>query len=137
MRGEAHKDVDCLSRGPIDTLKDEFIDEKILIVTPHHAAINVVTPLDIPRWKKLTEEDEQAAEHLLKARARCEGYKLTHGLLYYENKLYVPGAMRNELISEKHEDIPACHGGVRATFNRMVDYWWPNMAVDIRKYLRM
>lgn len=94
VKGNEQCDVDCLSRALIDSAQDYYLEDKVLVTLPYKQSVNIVTPLDVNNWKLLSEADEQAKDHYIKARARAKGYKLTHGLLYYEDKLFVPQSLR-------------------------------------------
>lgn len=137
IRGGLHKDVDCLSRAPQNEEIDEYLDDKVFVATNDTAAIKPnrgvsLTPIDPQEWKRATQADEKAQIHYAKARQRQKGYKIHQGCLYYENRLYAPKSIRQELIGHFHADEPSCHGGVRATLERMSHLWWPSMANDVR-----
>lgn len=141
VKGGLHQDVDCLSRMPVDNSRDLYLDDRIIanlqtVEEQRAVEVAVVTPIDHSIWKALLSQDEEAKPHLERARQRKKGYKIYDGCLYYENKIYVPKAKRQEILAEQHADDPACHGGIRATLERMASMWWPTMADDTRDYVK-
>lgn len=134
--------MDCLSRAPVDESIDEHLDDKVLAALSAAAAhegqpviISVATPRDLNRWQQLLRTDEEAQPHLARARERKKGYKIFNNLLYYEDRLYVPKALRQRVFEEGHDDCPANHGGVRETLNRLKTYWWPQMSEEVAFYV--
>lgn len=144
IKGGLHIDVDCLSRAPLNEKVDNYLDDKLVAAIRNPTPVanynidnsNIaVTARDTQEWKQATQNDPEAQAHLVKARCRQKGYKIHNGCLYYENRLYVPSTIRENLISQRHADEPSCHGGVRATLERMAELWWSSMADDVRKHV--
>lgn len=131
VKGGVHIDVDCLSRAPVDDGFDKYIEDKILTNSPLVKSINIVTPTDVALWKSLSEQDPEAETHYAKARSRAKGYKLANSLLYYEDKLFVPKELRQEISAQAHQG----HRGMRQTINKLIDYWWPNMSQEARSFV--
>lgn len=136
IKGKLHNDVDCLSRAPVDQSEDIYLEEKVLVCIPRIENSCVVLPLDIKKWKEASEADEEAKNHYVKARARQKGYKTMHGLLYYEDKLFVPPLFRKDILIEAHDENPSSHGGVKETLQRLSNYWWPALPKDTREYVK-
>lgn len=141
VKGSLHSDVDCLSRAPVDGEVDAYMEGKVLNVrlkapngTPEVVARAVA--IDSASWAEETANDEEGRCHLGKARARTKGYRILNGLLYFEDRLFVPTGRRQALLEASHADPPACHGGVRATAGRLAAYWWPKMSEDVRTFIR-
>lgn len=136
IRGALHQDVDCLSRAPIPDKVDEHLGEKCLATearTPLTVAALQIQP--DAEWRKASELDSDAITHWAKARSRAKGYKIYGGCLYLENRLYVPASKREELLRAAHDEEPSCHGGSRATAERLKGFWWPTLAEDVRAYV--
>jgi len=137
VKGALHNDVDCLSRAPVDENTDIYLEDKLLTVNDlqKEETVAVTRPLNVKEWAQLSEQDEEAKPHFEKARQRKKGYKIIEGALYYEDRLFVPKVKRTGIITESHDEEPACHGGFRATIERLRSFWWPNMAQDVKKYV--
>lgn len=95
----------------------------------------LAVPKDNTEWRALTEADQDAQEHLAKARRRVKGYKILNGCLYNESRLYVPKTKRLEAMTTAHAEEPACYGWFRATVERLQHLWWPQMAEETRKFV--
>lgn len=135
ISGKKHSDVDCLSRCPVDEAYDRYVQDKVLLTFETVSPVGMVVPIDIQKWKGLSQTDPEAQPHYAKAKARDKGYRTLNGLLYYEDRLFVPSELRKEVLSEAHEEPPSGHGGVRATLQRLSRYWWPKMAQKVREYI--
>lgn len=132
IRGGMHVDVDCLSRAPVDNSFDRYLEDKVLTtIRISEISVSIVVPTNIDHWKNLSLNDNEAKIHFEKAKSRVKGYRLTNGLVYYEDKLFVPKPLRGDILHEAHLG----HGGIRATFNKLNHYWWPNMASDARNFV--
>lgn len=137
VKGSLHSDVDCLSRAPVDQYVEPYLDEKIatILTKPMIPSVNMIVPLDTSNWKQLLERDEVAKVHYEKARRRQKGYKMMHGLLYYEDRLLVDKELQKRVLEECHDNFPSGHGGHRDTLYRARGYWWPGMAQAIKDYV--
>jgi hypothetical protein len=68
------------------------------------------------------------------ALAHCE---VVDGVLYFNNKVYVPERARRELLQEIHEQPAIGHAGEGRTLWLIQRYYyWPNMMGYISKYIR-
>lgn len=117
-----------------------LIRGKVLSITEIFEPVDVTScaitvALDDQEWKDLTEADPEAKNHLEKARIRVKGYKIYGGLLYFENRLFVPSPKRADLLAEAHSDYPDSHGGLRATLERLSKLWWPSMSNDAYSFV--
>lgn len=128
IRGGLHQDVDCLSRAPVEENDDQLGDKLLAMVLresePHVdwrglAQCLLVVPVDKASWREETAADVSGQEHLALARRRTKGYRILHGCLYYENRLFVPISRRQVIMKESHAEEAAGHGGVRDTADRM------------------
>lgn len=138
IKGSLHQDIDCLSRAPVDNSEDDLLSDRVLSVKerPLDSSIAaILQPIDIDRWRHLTREDEEAKRYIEFVRKRMKGYNLYSGLLYWDQRLYVPKDLRSEIMAENHDDSQAGHGGRRDTIDRLKQYWWPSLAEDVRNYV--
>lgn len=143
VKGNLRKDVDCLSRAPVNDDNDKYIQEALMAINidkhlDHLKPMKVIAianPIDAREWKQLIEQDEEAKPHIEKAKKRVKGYNLYNGLLYFEKRLFVPKPKRSAILRETHADPPANHAGVRATLEQMKHLWWPNMVDDAKKLI--
>lgn len=141
LKGSKQCDVDCLSRAPVDQADDQYLESKVLSILSRKTPIVpssccIVIPLNRPDWKRESETDSEGSKHFKKARNREKGYKIINGLLYYENRLFVPKTFRQKCMLEAHNEIPAAHGGIKATLYRLKDYWWENMSTDLGDFIK-
>lgn len=67
------------------------------------------------------------------------GMMLKEGLVYYDQRIYVPldHALWGEIIAHSHDHITAGHPGVEKTKELVLrEHWWPKMKRDIEKYVQ-
>ena len=65
-----------------------------------------------------------------------EGFFEEDGLLYYQERLYVPKDMRLVIMKSRHDLLAAGHFGTKKTAHLIErDYWWPHMGTDIKHYV--
>lgn len=140
QKGTCHLDVDCLSRAPVDTPGDDYLD-KILNINlrkTHKQAkritqsINSIraTPVDIADWvSNHTSEQDKAT--VAKAANAEEDFQLIDGLVYKNRKLYVPLSKRKQILNESHSTATAAHDGVAGTLHRLGGFWWPKMQDEV------
>lgn len=65
-----------------------------------------------------------------------EGFFVEDGLLYYQDRLYVPKVMRVVIMRSRHDTLAAGHFGSRKTAHLIErDYWWPKMSEDVKHYV--
>jgi transposase InsO family protein len=63
-------------------------------------------------------------------------YLYETGLLFYDDKLYIPASVRLTVMTSRHDSCVAGHLGVRKTLDLIQrDYWWPGMAKLIKTYV--
>lgn len=136
VKGGLHRDVDCLSRAPVDDAPDSYLDDRIFVVVKKTCtARNISIPLDKEEWKQLSEEDREARLYWRYASVDEKGFKSINDLLYYEFRLYVPQSKRELVIKQAHEEQPACHGGTSAKLARLKEVWWPPMSLDVETFI--
>jgi transposase InsO family protein len=123
-KGALHKDIDCLSRAPVDNCIDEFLEHKVYTIVPKN----------INEWISNYTDDE-SKKCLEKANKNLEGYTLKDGLIFHHDKMFIPASKRNNIIKEFHE-LNARHGGTRDTAYVMNEVYWPNIQEDINTFVR-
>ncbi len=67
------------------------------------------------------------------------GMELKEGLVWYNNRIYVPRdhALWGEIIAWSHDHITVGHPGVEKTKELILwEYWWPKMKKDVETYIR-
>lgn len=53
-------------------------------------------------------------------------------------KLWIPSALRNDLIKSAHDPPNRAHGGIGKTIHRLKErFYWPYMALDVRTYIKV
>lgn len=66
-------------------------------------------------------------------------FKVQQGLLYFRDRLFIPleSDLRPNLIQEFHSTPEGGHSGNKGTLARLTAMFsWPNMARDIREFIR-
>lgn len=127
-KGTAHCDVDCLSRSPVCDEHEEFL-ERILVLNPLPVPIN---PQD---WTDAYTDDE-TRKFLNEAEDGSDRFILVDGLLYFEQKLYVPDQLRPRILRENHDLGAAAHDGIGNTIYRLRHFWWPRLAAHVKQYVQ-
>ena len=73
------------------------------------------------------------------ANIQKEGLRLENGAYWKVNALAVPAipVLKQEILHELHDASYAWHVGIHRTHHSVKwIYWWPNMAKDIREYVK-
>jgi transposase InsO family protein/transposase-like protein len=130
-KGSLHCDVDCLSRAPVCDEGDEFLD-KILNINGRPDLLP--QPLRPEEWISEYEDDE--SQEVLNRVNADANLSIVEGLIYYGNKLYVPPALRTQMLRENHDQGAAGHDGVDNTIYRMRFLWWPELKREVEEYVR-
>lgn len=100
-----------------------LLDDKVCMLIPR--------PSDTPVWKQHLQSDDM----LTKAHQGKNGLTVVDGMVYKDNKLYVPPPLRAEALTEALNSVEACHGGDNATTHRLKAVWWPSIYNDIRRHV--
>ena len=83
----------------------------------------------VARIRKLTADDEWAN------RLRNKN-NMINSLIYYLDRIYVPGPLRNPVLVEYHDIGIAGHFGVNKIFASLSKiYYWPGMFNDVKKFI--
>ena len=142
-KGKENSWADALSRRPdLMTKKRERktlfkMDSKGEEMTFDHNALRatrIVTPRPSleEALRTATGKDEQAE------RVREMTNTTTRdGLILHDGLVYVPRALRQEVIRQSHDGLTSGHFGIDKTVEKVTrDYWWPGLWVDVRKHVR-
>lgn len=120
-KGDLHQDVDCLSRAPVED-NDEFLEAKVYAI---------YVPKEPDSWSNEYTRDEESLRILAKTLNEEAGYKFKDDLIYRFDKLYAPPTKRDQLLKDAH-NATVGHGGIQVTLNRLKQFFWPNMAEDVK-----
>lgn len=120
--GSLHKDVDCLSRAPLEDA-DTYIDKIFALAAP----------IDKTDW--LSNSQDEESKSLYEKENGDENLNLRNGVLYFRDKLFVPHAKRKEVLEETHDANVSIHDGVAGTLSRLQGFWWPDLVDDVKKYV--
>lgn len=126
VKGELHKDVDCLSRAPVDNQTDAYLEDKVYAVC---------IPVNENEWISLYDDDTEAQDFLAKASNGEDHFNLRSNVIYFKDKIYVPKSKRDEIIQNSHSNVLAGHGGVEVTLHKMNDLWWPTLKRDVQQFV--
>lgn len=129
QKGKLHEDVDCLSRAPIEQPSDEEEFEAQLINT------TFAVPIDVDDWLNAYETDEDNL-FMAKAEEGEDNLCIRNGLVYLDNKLYVPESKRSLILNESHDSNLAAHDGIEGTTQRLNKFFWPDMKRDVSDYVK-
>lgn len=124
-KGSLHRDVDCLSRAPVDDPDDKYAD----------AILAVTSPINAEEWTSHYQDDE-ARSILLKIREGDREFESREGIIYRGNLLYIPVSKRKQLIQEHHDDAISLHDGVDGTLARLEQVWWPSKTTDVKEFVK-
>jgi len=122
-KGDLHKDIDCLSRAPVDDVVDPYLEQRIYFVMPK----------SVTDWTN-SYDDSESVDNPRRARRNEDGFSLKNGIIVYYDKTYVPLTKRQEIIREFHENN-ARHGGMIDTLYQMQNLYWSKMSEDVKRYV--
>jgi len=61
-------------------------------------------------------------------------YGIRQDLLCWKNRVYAPNGLRKRIMESKHDSKVAGHFAIERTIELLMrNFYWPNMAVDVRK----
>nr|KYP64304.1 Transposon Ty3-I Gag-Pol polyprotein [Cajanus cajan] len=105
-------------------------------------AMSSPVPTFLQQWRKyfaLDPEGKATMHRFTNDTKFGEKYTVREGLLYFQNRLFVPEVLdfRQRLLEEYHATPVAGHSGVKASLSRLAaSYHWPTMAADLRRFIR-
>lgn len=88
--GSLHKDVNCLSRAPLED-KDQYL-EKVLAIP---------VPVNADDWLNLSRDAESTSQY--EKAQKDDDLNWRDSIMYFKQQLYVPEAKRNEILEETNE----------------------------------
>ena len=110
-----------------DTFRVELIDKNL-----YKASIGGMRL----KLSKLQESDPEAQEPKSKEYL-LDGWKDIDGVLYHQGLLFVPKAIRTEIISRQHDDPLVEYFGINKTKDLVGrKYYWPSLWRDIKAYVK-
>ena len=123
-KGDLHKDIDCLSRAPVDDAIDPFLENKVYYVMPR----------SIEDWTA-NYRDVESLQYWRKALDKQDECELKNGVVICFDKTFIPRAKRQQIMQEFHEEN-ARHGGITDTLYHMRELFWPKMHEDVSRYVK-
>ena len=70
---------------------------------------------------------------------KCDGsvfFKIIDGILFANDKIYVPESLRAELLARKHDIQVAGHMGIAKTIDLIArNFWWKSLRIDVKDYV--
>ncbi|SJL16280.1 uncharacterized protein ARMOST_19800 [Armillaria ostoyae] len=138
--GASNKKADLLSRRA-DHPQGQDDNDEITVLSPEHfrTMIMPTTNETHERIKSATRSHQKWDQGIANSLNHEKGIKERDGLLYYDQRIYVPrdSATRGEVISRCHDHITAGHPGIEKTKELVLrDYWWPKLKKDVETYVR-
>ncbi|SJL03638.1 uncharacterized protein ARMOST_06995 [Armillaria ostoyae] len=137
--GTANVKADLLSqRGDHDQGEDDNGD--ITVLSPEHFRTLIMPTISKTheRVRTITRQKELWDKGIAMSLEHERGISKENGILYYENRVYVPHhtALRGDIIAQSHDHITAGHPGVAKTKELILrEYWWPKMKRDVETYI--
>ena len=120
--GKTNIVADALSRRP------DHKANHISILQPHDQLVNEI--------RQAYQQDKRCQDILSN---QPKGFQVLDGLIYHEDKLYVPASsqIKTKLLFEAHDANISGHGGTAKTLELLSrNYHWPNMAEDVKSYIK-
>ncbi|SJL08820.1 uncharacterized protein ARMOST_12191 [Armillaria ostoyae] len=138
--GASNKKADLLSRRA-DHPQGQDDNDEITVLSPEHfrTMIMPTTNETHEHIKSATRSHQKWDQGIANSLNHEKGIKERDGLLYYDQRIYVPrdSATRGEVISRCHDHITAGHPGIEKTKELILrDYWWPKLKKDVETYVR-
>ena len=83
----------------------------------------------------IAQQNDSVLQNLLKMVKYKNIIKEYDRVIYYNDHIYIPLSLRNDYIRYFHENL-GCHEGIFRTTDRMKKYvYWPQMEIDIKKFI--
>lgn len=116
-----------------------FDQQRTIMLKPEHFKIRAaMTPIDVDflnQVRAATINDSVALD--IKQRVNDDKFKVEEGLLYFEERLYIPGGPTRLRVLQARHDFPAAgHFGFNKTLELISrDFWWPKMWKDVKEFV--
>uniref|UniRef100_A0A0N5C479 RNA-directed DNA polymerase n=1 Tax=Strongyloides papillosus TaxID=174720 RepID=A0A0N5C479_STREA len=129
--GKANVIADLLSRNPEEILSEPQLAALVLKKEIHDEQWKSLPPIRL-EWFKLNEKEVEELSNRYKDQIKIID-KIGYIKILGREKIYVPGKVRNRLISEYHSNIHlGAHLGSKRIANLIKQhYWWENMKINI------
>ena len=98
-KGDLHKDIDSLSRAPVDNAIDSYLESKVYCLMPK----------SIDDWVS-NYTDEESLNFLGKAKEKVDDFELKNDVITRFGRTFVPNSKRESIMLDFHE-ANARHGG--------------------------
>lgn len=136
---------DALSRRPDHMIEDH--DNEDVILLPDSLFVRRTLEELKETLKEKIKDDEfvsKAIESLKTSKippikSKLEDWEIRDGLLFYQNRCYVPPheGVQRELTQYYHDTAPAGHPGHLKTLELLRrNYWWPGMYIFVKNYVK-
>jgi hypothetical protein len=90
--------------------------------------------------KQILSGNVSALKKHVNSRSSSKRFNIKNGLIYYDIKrVYIPDllSLKTTIISEHHDNRISGHIGYQKTYDNITrNYYWPNMYIDIKLYVR-
>lgn len=117
-----------MSRAPIDP-PDRYLEDKVLPILPLK-----IRPLDPTKWIE-SYADDLSKQILALATQSKDSLSIVDGIIYKDDRLYIPPDKVQSWLHQAHSSNIAGHGGIHQTNARLAKYWWPTMVQDTKRYI--
>lgn len=143
--GKTHIKADALSRRPDYLPEDTSSTSKSKELNPHNELtllppelfLNVMRQVAVSATSELKDLLQQASRTISLDFVGCHALTPKNGLLYHEDKIFVPQHLVDTVIDACHSPVSMGHPGIKKTIDNVAhDYWWPTLKVDTEKYVR-
>ena len=141
LPGSAMGPADALSRLPDPNTSSDNVDVTVL---PDNLFIHAIDTALVGKITSSSSSDPlvvSALQSLLAGSplfpcSSLADWHFSNSLLYFKNHLYIPAAVRHDLVSSVHSSPTASHGGFFCTYTLLSwDYWWPGMSSFIHCFI--
>jgi len=138
--------VDALSRLQKEDANDVIFFNTLLDCDPEESDVNLQSSLmeDINEHFKRSEFYTRIINRILKGnwqnltnmekvfRRYSKNLRITNGLIFYNNRLYISEAYRTSLLKSIHDT----HMGIEQTLKKAkMCMWWPGLSKDVETYV--
>jgi hypothetical protein len=134
--GKQHKNVDALSRAPVEGASDEYEDSPRIFFVEE---INMKQYQDEDTWCQSIKAKLNADRPIYRNYHLIND--ILHRRIYFNDQIYelicLPEALRLSVLKACHDDKTSGHTGVLRTFSRLWKrYHFPKMERYVRKYVQ-
>ena len=135
--GKTNTVADALSRHPVNTEEEEEENTFLGMISEIRPSSQLTN--NIRKYSKEDKEYKRNSKQLEeKDPIVNKNYILKDGLLYYNERLYIPDNRKlKTLLLQEHHDIPIYgHYGIQKTYDFLHrNFYWPYMMEDVQDYV--